>query len=102
MEPLRRRTCASRAVRPHRALAPGLLLSSPRTGGPVMTRHGGVFAALAAAAGLACAPPTAPVREIDKAETAVKSAERENKTQEAAGLQTTMARERRERAAEAE
>jgi len=66
-----------------------------------MTRHGAVFAALAAAAALACAAPTAPVREIGKAETAVKGAEQENKTQEAAGLEMTMAREKLERAKQA-
>lgn len=63
-----------------------------------MIRHRGVFAALAAAGALACAAPTAPVREIGKAETAVKSAEQENKTQEAAGLEMTQAREKLERA----
>ena len=61
-------------------------------------RHGAVFAALAAAGVLACAAPTAPVREIGKAESAVKSAEQENQTQEAAGLEMQMARDKLERA----
>jgi hypothetical protein len=62
-----------------------------------MTRTG-IGGVLALAGLFACAAPTAPVHEIGKAEVAVKSAEQENKTQEAAGLEMTMAREKLERA----
>jgi Domain of unknown function (DUF4398) len=69
-----------------------------------MKRHGRVFAltsgaaALAFAGALACSTPTQPAKEIGKAEVAVKSAEQDNQTQQAAGLEMTMAREKLERA----
>src|SRR5262245_6148250 len=62
-----------------------------------MTRYG-FGGVLACAALLACAAPTAPVHEIGKAESEVKSAEQEKNTQEAAGLEMTLAREKLERA----
>jgi len=66
-----------------------------------MKRHGQVFALALAGAfvgALACSTPSQPVKEIGKAEVAVKSAEQENQAQQAAGLEMTMAREKLERA----